>query len=102
MHPLCGALSVPLGLMSVTRGVLVVHRYSYARATLENQPCVITFTLFKMNSTCMLLCDLNLRCLSTFITSPRVFSCQNKQHIQIQYGGPCLHFMSSNFNFVNL
>ena len=45
---------------------------SYARATLDKQSCVITCTLFKMNSTCMRLCDLNFSCLSTS-------SCQNKR-----------------------
>ena len=44
---------------------------TYARATLDKQSCVITSTLFEMNSTCMLFCDLNFRCLSTSITSPR-------------------------------
>ena len=52
---------------------------SHARATLDKQSCVITSTLFEMNSTCMRWCDLNFSCLSTTITSPEVSSCQNKQ-----------------------
>ena len=72
------------------------------RATLDKQSCVITSTLFEMNSTCMRSCDLNFSCLSTSITSPEVSGCQNNKRIQIQYGRSCLHFVSSNFNFVNL
>ena len=34
------------------------------------------------------------------LSSPH--SAQNKQRYQIQYGRPCLHFVSSNFHFVNL
>ena len=72
------------------------------RATLDKHSCVIASTLFKMNSTCMRLCDLNFSCLSTSITSPEVSSCKNNKCIQIQYGRPCLHFVYSNFNIVNL
>ena len=80
----------------------LVAEQTNARATLDKQSCVITSMLFEMNSTCMRLCDLNIICVSTSMTSPEVSSCQNKQCIQIQYGRPCLHFVSSNFNFVNL
>ena len=52
---------------------------SNARATLDKQSCVITSTLFEMNSTCMRWCDLNFSCLSTSITSAEVSSCQNKR-----------------------
>ena len=48
------------------------------------------------------LCDLDFSCLSTSIISPEVSGCQNNKCIQIQYGQSCLHFLSSNFNFVNL
>ena len=51
---------------------------SNARATLDNQSCVITSMLFEMNSTCMGWFDLNFSCLSTSITSAEVSSCQNK------------------------
>ena len=54
------------------------HAYGNARATLDKQSCVITSTLFEMNSTSMCLCDLNFSCLITSITSPEVSSCQNK------------------------
>ena len=54
-------------------------RSTYARATLEKQSCVITSTLFEMNSTCTRWCDLNFSCLSTSITSAEVSSCQNKR-----------------------
>ena len=74
----------------------------YARATLDKQSCVITSTLFEMNSTCMRSCDLNFSCLSTSITSPEVSGCQNNKRFQIQYGRSYLHFVSSNFNFMNL
>ena len=49
-----------------------------ARATIDKESCVITSTLFKMNSTCMHWCDLNFSCMSTSITSAEVSSCQNK------------------------
>ena len=76
---------------------------SYAiGATLDKQSCVITSTLFEMNSTCMHLCDFNFSYLSTSITSAEVASCPNNKRIQIQYCRPCLHFVSSNINFVNL
>ena len=78
------------------------QRYSNARATLDKQSCVITSMLFEMNSPCMRSCDLNFSCLSTSITSPKVFGCQNNKRIQIQYGRPCLHLVFPNFNFVNL
>ena len=52
---------------------------SNARATLDKQSCVITSTLFEINSTCMRWCDLNFSCLSTSITSADVSSCQNKR-----------------------
>ena len=48
-------------------------------AALDKQSCVITSTLFEMNSTCMRWCDLNCSCLSTSITSAEVSSCQNKR-----------------------
>ena len=67
----------------------------------DKQSCVITCT-FEMNSTCMRSCDLNFSCLSTSITSPEVSGWQNIKRIQIQYGRSCLHFVSSNFNFLNL
>ena len=82
--------------------VVLPPRWSNARATLDKQSCVITSTLFEMYSTCMRWCDLNFSCLSTSITSAEVSSCQNKRRYQIQYGRPCLHFVSSNFHFVNL
>ena len=44
------------------------------RATLDKQSCVITSTLFEMNSTCMRWCDLNFSCLSTSITSSEISS----------------------------
>ena len=129
MHVLFGTLYVPYVTMQVTCGALIVNYYTYApprcrtaqyhtifivisatlwndlgyaRATLDKQSCVITSTLFKMNSTCMRSCDLNFSCLSIFITSPEVSVCQNNKRIQIQYGRSCLHFVSLNFNFVNL
>ena len=43
-----------------------------ARATLDKQSCVITSTLFEMNTTCMRWCDLNFSCLSNSITSAEV------------------------------
>ena len=43
----------------------------YARDTL---PCVVTPTLLKINSTCMLLCYFNLSCFSTSRTWSEVFS----------------------------
>ena len=70
--------------------------------TLDKQSCVITSTLFEMNSTCMRLCDLNFSCLSTSITSPEVFSCKNLKRNQFQHSRPWLHFVSPNTNFVNL
>ena len=54
-------------------------KVSYAKATLDKKSCVITSTLFEMNSTCMRLCDLNFSCLSTSITSAEVSSCQDKR-----------------------
>ena len=39
--------------------ILGVTFDSNARATLDKQSCVITSTLFEMNSTCMCWCDLN-------------------------------------------
>ena len=54
-------------------------RLGNARATLDKQSCVITSTLFEMNSTCMCWCDLNFSCLLTSITSAEVSSCQSKQ-----------------------
>ena len=50
---------------------------SNARATLDKLSCVITSTLFEMNSTCMRWCDLNFSCLTTSITSAEVSSCPN-------------------------
>ena len=50
---------------------------------MDRQPCVVTSIFFKMNSTCMPFCDLNLSSLSTSITRSDVFSCQNEQRIQI-------------------
>ena len=50
----------------------------------------------------MRLCDLNFNTFLTSITSPEVSSSQNNKRVQIQYGRPCLHFVSSSFNYVNL
>ena len=64
----------------ITVTVLLTQCAYYARATLDKQSCVITSTLFEMNSTCMRWCDLNFSCCqSTSITSAEVSSCQNKR-----------------------
>ena len=65
--------------MLVSGSQRLVSFSSYARATLDKQSCVITSTLFEMNSTCKRLCDLNFSCLSTSITWAEVSSCQNKR-----------------------
>ena len=52
--------------------IVTRRQMDYARATLDKKSCVITSTLFEMNSTCMRWCDLNFSCLSTSITSAEV------------------------------
>ena len=96
------------GLLKFTRHGWYRNPLIYAPSYLEcigphsTTSHVVASTLFEMNSTCMRLCNSNFSCLSTSITSPKVSSCQNNKRIKIQYGRPCLHFVSSNFNFVNL
>ena len=59
--------------------------------------------LLKMNSTCMLLCNMNLNWMSTSITLSEVSTCQNEQcTYPVQCGEQYLHFMLLNFHFVNL
>ena len=53
-----------------------------------------------MNSTCMRLCDLNFSFVN-FHVSAKVSCCQNNKRIQIQYGRPCLHFVSSNYKNIS-
>ena len=91
-------------IISISSGDTAAPRegFCYARAILDKQSCVITSTLFEMNTTCMCSCDLNFSCLSTSITLLEVSGCQNNKRLQFQYGRSCLHFVSSNFNFVNL
>ena len=43
MHPLCGALPVPYVPVRVTRGALIVHRYSYAPPRCRTSQYHMTF-----------------------------------------------------------
>ena len=45
MHPLCGALPVPLVPVRVTRGALIAHRYTYVPTRCRTSQYPMTFIL---------------------------------------------------------